>query len=110
MATTTTQDSKPPTRSANPGSTCPDDCIGWSEDQLEMRLDWTYHSGRASAADDLADLLCKEAGKSFMKGDDSDATAKRDAADFIKGWAKNAWELQEIARNKYEEEYPEERD
>ncbi len=84
---------------------CPDNCIGWTEERLELKADWTWHLARAGAAEAMAATLRKEAGADYAEGFDDAAKQKRSHAEWMEAWAKNENELAQRKRKEYEAEY-----
>lgn len=84
---------------------CPNDCIGWNEQQLEASSHWRYHAARASAGEDLASEFLDMASAAFRLGDDQSAKQQREAAEFCKRWAKNERELQQRTQKQYQADW-----
>jgi hypothetical protein len=75
-------------------TTCPDECIGWTEAHLDSRLNESYYAHQASGAESIAAQLRAKAGKLFAKGGsraaDDKAGLYREIAEWVeeqaKGW------------------------
>lgn len=95
-------------------TTCPEECIGWTEEQLNARLNVSYYAHQASGAESVAAHMRTKAGEIFARGPNShfDNTDKiagiyRDMAEWVENWAKERREdqkKQETELERIEEE------
>ena len=76
-------------------TTCPDECIGWTEARLDASLNESYYAHQASGAESVASHMRAKAGEIFARGPNShfDNTDKiagvyRDMAEFVENMAK----------------------
>jgi hypothetical protein len=98
-------------------TTCPEECIGWTEEHLDSRLNESYYAHQASGAESIAALIRAKAGELFARGprnqfDDSDKIARlyRDMAELAENWAKERRKEQEKAQLRTQEIEKEEAD
>lgn len=75
-------------------TTCPDECIGWTEEYLDSRLNESMYAHEASGAETLASIFRSEAGRLFglktsmREKCDVKAALYREIAEFTDDWAK----------------------
>ena len=88
-------------------TTCPDECIGWTEEYLDSRLNESYYAHQASGAESIATHMRAKAGEIFARGpnsqfDDTDKIAGiyRDMAEFVENMAKEWREDQKKAKQR----------
>jgi hypothetical protein len=83
-----------------------DDCINYTERQLEKHVQWRTHAARAAAAEELSDYFLRLAANAFKLKKDHMAAAFRGTAELLGTWAKNERKLESLTRAEYDTEYP----
>jgi hypothetical protein len=88
--------------------TCPPECIGWTEEQLEQSALVSHYAARASAGEELAAIFAKKAGDNYARGNnDAEAERLREDGKFCASWAKKERVRQKNTADEYQKNFPE---
>lgn len=83
--------------------TCTEECIGWTEEELDQQLHLNSLSHQAAGMKEVERMVRQKAGEYFASGNDEKARTWREIADLIR----ERVEKRQAEEKRYRDEYKE---